>query len=147
MLDVEAFTIAGGGTIDLETEEIDLKFDTETREVSLASLGVPFYVGGTLAHPTAALDSLGVVANSTVLAAVLAGPIGVLGALVAKQQAGPAGGDNACAAALAAAGETAAPSTADKVKSALESAAEGTKEVLEDVGDEVSKGLKSLFGD
>jgi uncharacterized protein involved in outer membrane biogenesis len=147
LFDTESFTLGGGGTIDLETEELDLKFDTETREVSLASLGIPFYVRGTLADPSAVPDPVGAVANPAVIATILTGPIGLIGSLVANQQLDKMGSKNPCVAALDAAAEQAQPSTTDKVKSTLEGAAEGTKKTLEDVGEGISKGFKSLFGD
>ncbi len=145
LLDTETFTVGGGGTIDLRTEELDLKFDTETREISLASLGVPFYVGGTLAKPTASLDPLGAVANPTVVATILTGPISLVGSLVAKQQLDKTNGENPCVAALSAMPGQSQSSTAGKVKSTLEGAAESVGETLEDVGQGISEGLKSLF--
>ena len=51
ILDSESLTVAGGGTIDLKTERLDLQLDTSTRTPSLASLAVPFNVTGTLASP------------------------------------------------------------------------------------------------
>ncbi|MDH3475090.1 MAG: AsmA family protein [Rhodospirillales bacterium] len=147
LFDTESFTLGGGGTIDLETEALDLKFDSETREISLASLGVPFYVRGTLADPSAVPDPVGAVADPTVIATILTGPIGLIGSLVAKQQLDKASGKNPCVAALDAAAEQAQTSTTDKVKSTLEGAAEGTKNTLEDIGEGISEGLKSLFGD
>ncbi len=41
ILDSEAFTITGGGIVDLKTERLELQMDTATREVIIASLAVP----------------------------------------------------------------------------------------------------------
>jgi uncharacterized protein involved in outer membrane biogenesis len=59
IFDSEAFTVTGGGTVDLRSEKLDLNMDTATREVSIASLAVPFNIGGTLKSPTFAPDAVG----------------------------------------------------------------------------------------
>ncbi len=62
IFDSEVMTVLGEGTIDLRDERLNLDFDTETREASLASLAVPFRVTGHLKDPQVAPDPLGAVA-------------------------------------------------------------------------------------
>ena len=63
LLDSPAVTLVGHGQVDLGSEELNLGFDTETREPSLASLTVPFKVTGQLADPRVVPDPLGVAGN------------------------------------------------------------------------------------
>lgn len=58
-LDSEAMALTGSGTLNLRSEALDLDFDTATRQPSLASLAVPFNVGGTLKNPTVTPDAVG----------------------------------------------------------------------------------------
>jgi uncharacterized protein involved in outer membrane biogenesis len=58
-LDSEAMTLTGSGTLNLRNEALDLDFDTSTRQPSLASLAVPFNIGGTLKNPTVTPDAVG----------------------------------------------------------------------------------------
>jgi uncharacterized protein involved in outer membrane biogenesis len=58
-LDSEAMMLTGEGTLDLRSEALDLDFDTATRQPSLASLAVPFKVGGTLKNPKVSADAVG----------------------------------------------------------------------------------------
>jgi hypothetical protein len=59
VVDSDTFTVAGQGSIDLRTEQLDMMFDTRTRQTALASLAVPFRVKGTLKNPKAYPDPLG----------------------------------------------------------------------------------------
>jgi len=43
--------IEGGGTINLKTEEMDLKLNPRPKDSSVASLNSPVYVRGTFSHP------------------------------------------------------------------------------------------------
>jgi uncharacterized protein involved in outer membrane biogenesis len=58
-LDSETMILTGEGTLDLRSEALDLDFDTATRQPSLASLAVPFKVGGTLKNPKISADAVG----------------------------------------------------------------------------------------
>jgi len=51
--------LTGEGTLDLRSEALDLDFDTATRQPSLASLAVPFKLGGTLKNPKVSADAVG----------------------------------------------------------------------------------------
>ena len=75
VVDTDAFTLIGGGTIDLKTEQLDLAFDTESKSVSLVSLAVPFNITGTLAQPTASPDAAGLAKGVAKVAGTIIMPI------------------------------------------------------------------------
>jgi uncharacterized protein involved in outer membrane biogenesis len=143
VIDTDAFTVIGGGTIDLKTEKLDLAFDTESKSVSLVSLAVPFNITGTLAQPTASPDAAGLATGAAKVAGTIIMPIPAIIGLIGDSQ---VGGDskNACVSALESAKEKPA---AEPAKSTVDEAAEGVGDAIEDVGEGISKGIKSLFGD
>lgn len=154
VVDSEAFTVAGGGTVDLKTERLNLTFDTETRETSIASLAVPFNVTGTMKSPSVAPDPLGTALGVAKTAGMVINPVAGLGVLIGEQMAGSdeRKGAGACAAALVEApkrqgGAGAVEGAAQGAAGAVEGAVEG---VADDAGKAVEgavEGIKSLFGD
>ncbi len=71
----EQITILSGGLIDLETEEIDLEFQTKVRKgigISASMVVNPFIkLGGTLSSPTIELDPAGVAFSGSVAVATV----------------------------------------------------------------------------
>ena len=154
VVDTEAFTVAGGGTVNLKNEQLNLNFDTETRETSIASLAVPFNVTGTLKSPSVAPDPLGTALGVAKTAGMVINPVAGLGVLIGNQLASSdeAKGAGACAAALAEVPkqqstgggvEGAAQGAAEGAAGAVEGAAEGAADAVEGA----VEGIKSLFGD
>jgi len=96
VLDTGAFAVTGRGGIDLAAERVNLAFDTETSEPSLASLAVPFKVIGPLADPAvvpdpvgAALGAVGTVGNVAESGAnIVGGAVNTVGDLVGPPPAG-----------------------------------------------------------
>jgi uncharacterized protein involved in outer membrane biogenesis len=139
LFDTVRITVAGGGTVDLGAETIDMQLSPRPKNASLVSLAVGINVGGTLAEPTFLPDPASVAKGvAGVAATAVVGPLGLLIPLVS------AGSDdeNPCVTALdqqAAAPRAAAP---DEDKSVLEEAQEAVEGVTESIG----KSLKGLFG-
>ncbi|MCP4329167.1 MAG: AsmA family protein [Alphaproteobacteria bacterium] len=147
IVDTDAFTILGGGTIDLKTEEIDLTFDTESKGVNLTSLATAFNVHGTLAQPSASPDAAAMAVGAAKIAGTVFMPIPAIVSMIGDSQL--SGSDqNPCLVALEKAQQQAAEGApADGDKTVVEDAAEGIGGAVEDVGEGISEGLKSLFGD
>jgi len=148
IFDSEAFTVTGAGTVDLKTERLDLHMDTATRETSIASLAVPFNIGGTLKSPSFTPDPVGTALGAAKVVGMFVVPPLAIGSLIAEKSVS-GGGENACVAAL----EAAASGQVPEEKSTLDSVTEGSGEALESVGEGVGdalegvgEGLKSLFG-
>lgn len=149
IFDSEAFTVIGAGTVDLKTEELDLHMDTSSREASIASLAVPFNVGGTLKSPSFTPDPLGTALGAAKIVGMFVVPPLAIGELVAEHVVADAG-ENPCVAALNAAESGEAP----KEKSTMDSITEQPAKAIEGVGEGVGKalkgvgeGLKNLLGD
>ncbi|MET4806282.1 AsmA family protein [Limibacillus sp. MBR-115] len=102
----EVLTVSGAGTIDLRTEKLDLLFDTQTSQASLASLAIPFRVGGTLKNPKASPDVAGAAAALAKAAGVAINPVAGIGAIVGQQTStsGGATGADVCKVAVEEAG-------------------------------------------
>ena len=148
IFDSEAFTVTGGGIVDLKTERLDLQMDTATREVSIASLAVPFNIGGTLKSPSFTPDPVGTALGAAKVVGMFVVPPLAIGSLIAEQTVSESG-ENACVAAL----EAAASGQAPEQKSTLDTVTEDPGKVLEDIGEGVGEtlkgvgeGLKNLFG-
>jgi uncharacterized protein involved in outer membrane biogenesis len=148
IFDSEAFTVTGGGIVDLKTERLDLQLDTATREVSIASLAVPFNIGGTLKSPSFTPDPVGTALGAAKVVGMFVAPPLAIGSLIAEQSVSDSG-ENACVAAL----EAAASGQAPEQKSTLDTVTEDPGKVLEDIGEGVGEalkgvgeGLKNLFG-
>ena len=159
VVDSEVFTVSGGGTLDLREEALDLAFDTETREASIASLAVPFNVTGTLKSPSVAPDPLGTALGVAKTAGLVINPVAGLGVLIGERVLSSGDDGNACAAALAdasgqqneggiveGAGE-AVEGVAEGAADVVEGAAEGAADAVEGAVEGIEEGLKSLFGD
>jgi len=148
IFDSEAFTVTGGGTVDLKTERLDLHMDTASRQPSIASLAVPFNIGGTLKSPSFTPDPVGTALGAAKVVGMFVAPPLALGSLIAEKSV-DAAGENPCVAALKAAESGQAP----EQKSTLESVTEEPGEAIENLGKDVGKtlegvgeGLKNLFG-
>ena len=156
LLDSSTFSLAGGGTVDLRDESLDLAFDTQTRQAALVSLAVPFRVTGTLAEPSVTPDPMGTALSAAKAVGTVANPLAALGALAGQQalSGGSAEEANPCLAALnqsagaAPAGEQPAAEqpAAEPSASPVEDAAKGAGDAVKGVTDEVGKKLKGLFG-
>jgi len=148
IFDSEAFTVTGGGIVDLKTERLELHMDTATREISIASLAVPFNIGGTLKSPSFTPDPVGTALGAAKIIGMFVAPPLAIGSLIAEKSVSD-GGENACVAAL----EAAASGQAQEQKSTLDTVTEDPAKALESIGEDVSKtleglgeGLKNLFG-
>jgi hypothetical protein len=146
ILDSESLTVAGGGTIDLKTERLDLQLDTSTRTPSLASLAVPFDVTGTLASPQFLPDPIAAATGVAKSAASLVGTtVDELGALLGQSTSASGTAGNACLAALAAAEES-GKSVIDQAGEVVEDAAKGVAKGVEGAAKGVGDAIKGLFG-
>jgi AsmA family protein len=96
LFDTERMTVAGGGTVDLRQERLDLTINPEPKDASLVSLAVPLQVGGTLRSPTVAPTTASVVKGVAGLAIMGLTPLGALAALAKVGT----GDQNPCVAAL-----------------------------------------------
>ncbi len=143
IFDSEAFTVTGGGTVDLRSEKLDLNMDTATREVSIASLAVPFNIGGTLKSPTFAPDPVGTALGAAKVVGMFVVPPLAIGELIAEKAV--SGGGNACVEALAAVESGEVPAESEQ-PSTLETITEQSVDVIEGVGEGIAEGIKSLFG-
>lgn len=144
VVDTSGFTLTGGGTIDLETEALNLNFETESHDASIASLAVPFGVGGTLASPSVTPDPLGTALEVAKTAGLYINPFVGIGVLVGENLLGRVSEDsNPCVAAI----QQAASGGQATDGSAVERATEGAAEAVEDAVEGIGESLKSLFGD
>ncbi|GAB4369474.1 MAG: AsmA family protein [Kiloniellaceae bacterium] len=157
VLDSGAFAVAGRGGIDLDAEQVNLAFDTQTSQPSLASLAVPFRVSGPLADPSVAPDPIGAavgvvgtagdVAESG--ASLVGGAVDAVGGLIGT---GPIIGqigsnETLCGEALAAIGRgTAAGSSGGAPPKSSGGLVDEVGDAVKGAGEGIGKGLKSLFG-
>ena len=152
LIDTDAVTVGGGGTVDLREEALDLKVTPQAKEAGLMSLAVPFLIGGTLAEPSVAPDPVGTAVGAAKIAGMFINPL-VAGAAILLDSDSP--DENVCVAALRQTEpgpSQAAPAEADTsvVKDAVEGVTdqlEGVTDTLEGVGEGVTEGLKNLFGE
>jgi uncharacterized protein involved in outer membrane biogenesis len=159
VLDTATFSLAGTGTVDLRSEELDLTFDTSSRVPALVSLAIPFKVQGTMKNPQVIPDPVGALKGIAGAAATVSNPLAVLGGLAGAAGVDAAGEEdgeqaNPCLTALdpdaqAATGdEQAAPQPVDDAGEAVqdlvpEGAAEDAGKAIEEGVDQ----LRGLFGD
>jgi hypothetical protein len=135
MVDDPIKTLFSKGTINLKTEGLDFRIETNPKEgigtkdtgkvsISLSKITKPFKLGGTLAHPLLELDIMGA---GTTIGAALLGPVGWAYLLVS----GSSGEENPCKKALEIAGRgaTGTPSQAGKTS--------GTEEKKQGIGDKI----------
>jgi AsmA family protein len=156
VLDSGAFAVAGRGGVDLAAERLNLAFDTETSQPSLASLAIPFRVTGPIMAPKVTPDPLGAavgvvgtvgdvaktggdLVGSTVNA--VSGMIGS-GPVIGKT----GGGQSLCGQALAAIGEGGGAATAAPASGGAENVLDSVGDTVKGVGQDIEKGIKSLFG-
>jgi uncharacterized protein involved in outer membrane biogenesis len=145
VIDSAALTVSGGGTVDLRTEKLDLYFDTSTRSASLASLAVPFRVGGTMKNPRVTPDLAGTALKAAQAGGIILNPVaGVAAVLGSSAVSGPE--ETACSVAVEQVQSEGGTSfTEDPVKSigeALKGGAETGGDAVKGAADK----LKSLFG-
>ncbi len=164
VLDTATFSLAGTGSVDLRSEELDLAFDTSSRVPALVSLAIPFKVQGTLKNPRVIPDPAGALAGIVGAAAAIDNPLAVLGGLT-DAAGGDAASDGAQAAAnpcllaldpdaQAAAGAQPAESR-PAVPQSVEDVGEAVQELVpegvpEDAGRAIEEGvdrLRGLFGE
>ncbi|WP_193368086.1 AsmA family protein [Pelagibius marinus] len=160
VLDSGAFAVAGRGGIDLDAERVNLAFDTETSEPSLASLAVPFKVTGPLNNPSFVPDPIGAVAGAVGTVGdvaesggnIVGGAVDSVGGLIGTGPLiGQSGGATAslCSEALAAIGRGGEAGTAPESGQSSSSSGgiiDDAGKALKDVGEGIEEGLKSLFG-
>ncbi len=160
VLDSGTFAVAGRGGIDLGSEQVNLAFDTQTSQPSLASLAVPFKVVGPLADPEVVPDAVGAVTGAVGTVGdvarsggnIVGGAVDAVGGLVGTGPLiGPVGGSrDLCAEALAAIGRGGqAPASSAPSSSAPPSSGgivDDAGKALQDAGDAIEKGIKNLFG-
>ncbi len=145
-LNTDYMVVVGEGEINLKTERLNLSLKPVPKEgigtrvtgrlnVSLSELTRPFKLGGTLAHPSLAVDptQTAIAFGKTIGGVMLFGPIGIAAALVGSSS----GDENSCIAAIEAAKKGV------RVKKGLVGeVTEGAEDVLKGAGKE----LKKLFG-
>ncbi|GAB4223776.1 MAG: AsmA family protein [Kiloniellaceae bacterium] len=156
VLDSGAFAVAGRGGVDLEAERVNLAFDTETSQPSLASFAVPFKLTGPLAAPRVEPDALGaavgVVGSVGAVAEsgskVVGGAIDSVGGLIGTGPLiGQTGGSQPlCAQALAAIGRGGAAPAGSQPRGSSGGIIDDAGKALQDAGEGIEKGFKSLFG-
>lgn len=145
-LNTDYMVVVGEGEINLKTERLNLSLKPVPKEgigtrvtgklnVSLSELTRPFKLGGTLAHPSLAVDltQTAIAFGKAIGGVMLFGPIGIAAALVGSSS----GDENSCIAAIEAAKKGV------RVKRGLVGeVTEGAEDVLKGAGKE----LKKLFG-
>ena len=133
LVDTEHARIAGGGTINLANETLDLKIDPRPKSITL-NTAVPISIGGTLARPAFSLEKTAVVRK-------LGGLVGGLlfpPALIAGLGEFGIDDDSPCLVDAAPAKPTSVPEKTRKPA--------GIKDAIKGLGDGIGKGLKGLLG-
>lgn len=148
VIDTPGATIVGSGTVRLDTERLDMRFDPNAKQASLANFATAMLVGGTLADPSVSPDPLSVAKGAATAGAIVAtgGLYAVIVGLTANNVI--AGSDaNPCVTALAASAKTGAQKAATKPTSVggqilkgADDAAQGVGNAVQGVGDTI-KGL------
>jgi uncharacterized protein involved in outer membrane biogenesis len=147
VFDTPNMSVVGDGQINLKTEALDFSLKPSPKEgasvselgrigLNLSELARPFKLGGTLAHPSLAVDATqaALTVGKSLGGAVLSGPAGIVAALGSGSD---AEGENPCVKALEAAKTGAKPTSR---------AREDVKETLEKATEGIGTGLKKLFG-
>lgn len=139
ILDDPHKTLFSKGNINLKTEELDFRIETNPKEgigtqdtaklsVSLSKITKPFKLGGTLTRPSLEIDIVG---SGTTIGAALLGPVGWAYLLVS----GSSGKANPCKKALEIAGKGAAGTTSKTGKGTETTS--GAKEKIQGIGDRI----------
>jgi uncharacterized protein involved in outer membrane biogenesis len=99
VLDTEDAIVDINGTVNLSSEQMDLRVKPETKALRIFTLRTPFYVRGTFKHPDLQLDKkvLALKGGAAAALAIVAAPAAALLPLI---NTGP-GKDSPCAALLA----------------------------------------------
>jgi uncharacterized protein involved in outer membrane biogenesis len=137
VVDTPGATVVGNGTINLKSETMSLRFDTNSKQVNLANLAVPILVTGSITHPNVAPDPLGAVGNTADFAArtVNLATFGVLSSVTGlgeSKDLGPNPCLNALDAGAKASGKTG--SAGEKIINGLGTAGEGVTQGAEELG-------------
>ncbi|MEM7226622.1 MAG: AsmA family protein [Pseudomonadota bacterium] len=143
LMDTPTLVLVGSGTVDLKTEKLDLVFETDSKDVSLASFAADFHVRGTLAEPTASPDPLGIVKGAASIAGSVIMPLHTVAALLTEDRLTGLDNKVRCVKALEEADQEAG-GKADK--SVVEEAADEVGDTLKDLGEGISEGLDDLLG-
>jgi uncharacterized protein involved in outer membrane biogenesis len=145
-LNTDYMVVVGEGEINLKTERLDLSLKPVPKQgigtrftgklnVSLSELTRPFKLGGTLAHPSLAVDltRTAITLGKAIGGEMVFGPVGIAAVLIGSSS----GDENSCMAAIEAAKKGV------RVKKGLVGGVtEGAEDVLKGAGKE----LKKLFG-
>ncbi|WP_028315618.1 AsmA family protein [Desulfatibacillum aliphaticivorans] len=150
VMDTEYMSVVGDGTIDFETERLNMSLDPMPKKgvlsgvnidvsFSMSELAQPFALGGTLASPKLVLDHTKAVLTlgKGVGGALLFGPAGAAAALLSTGQSD----ENPCESAAKAAEQGTKYQGEESEKGAAEKAADSVVNEIKGVG----KGLKNLF--
>lgn len=137
ILDTPGATVVGNGTVNLRSETLNLRFDTNSKQVNLANLAVPILVTGSILNPSVAPDPLGAVGNTADFAArtVNLATFGVLSSVTGlgeSKDLGPNPCQNALDAGAKAGGKTG--SAGEKIINGLGTAGQGVKQGAEELG-------------
>ena len=108
VFDTSVVVVEGGGTVNLKTEEMNLKLNPKPRDSSIASLNSPLYVRGTFGAPQVELDKGKLAAKA--IGAVALGVINPLLAVLPLFKEGK-GEDSNCVQLLAASAAAASAAT------------------------------------
>jgi AsmA family protein len=135
LLDTEAVTVTGGGTIDLGTETLDLLFKPEAKDPSLVSLAVPVRLGGSLLGPTVRPDEAALALRIGGAALALVNPLLLIPALGSL-------GTGEAAPCLTAMSGDAGRASPQRAPSAIESISQGVTGGIRSI----EEGLRSRFG-
>jgi len=121
IIDTSAVNVHAGGTINLKTEEMNLRIEPEPKNASLASLNSPIHVRGTFSEPHVALDAK---AAAKGIGAIVMGVINPLLAVIPLINEG-AGKDSPCGQLVAEALAKTRDASAKAAASSARSAASG----------------------
>jgi hypothetical protein len=148
VLDTHHMSVVGEGQVNLKTEGLNLSLQPSPKAgagvsdigkvgLSLSELVKPFKLGGTLAHPSLAVDATqaALTVGKSLGGAVLFGPAGIATALLSSSSADQ---KNPCLQAIEAA--------KTGVKPAGDQSLEELKETMEKATEGIGTGLKKLFG-
>ena len=147
VLDTRNMSVVGEGQVNLKTEALDISLKPAPKEgagvsdigkvgLSLSELARPFKLGGTLAHPSLAVDmrQAALTVGKSVGGTLLFGPAGIATALLSGNRGGP---ENACVQAIEAAKAGVKPTGTKSL--------EGLKDHVEKTTEGLGTRLKKLF--
>lgn len=144
LFDTRHMTVAGGGDIDLRSEEVELILKPQPKDPSLFSLATPLRVSGTLANLHLVPDSLAV-AKDVAVAAIAVLATGGIGLLVPFVSAG-SGDDNPCITALSGVQSAAVPGDVTTSQTPQAPSQENEEGDLGDLLEGIGNAFRGLFG-